>query len=384
MKKINAEIVIIGAGSIGVPCAYYMAEAGAKVAVIETFPSVGRGQNRAAIGGIRATHSDPAKICICRKSLDLIKNLKNDTGQDVLWKQGGYLYPVYTQKDEHTLKALLDIQHSYGLDISWISADEIAELVPGINIDNCRGGTWSPKDGSASPINTADAYYYLAEQAGVEFYFNQNIRSIHVKDHKIDYVKTDDHLFSGELILNCAGAGSRALGALTGHDLPVYPESHEAGITEPVQNLFDPMIVDMRPLDGSANYYFYQNSEGQIVFCITPDPHISGQDCDNTSSFLPQVIERMINIYPRLRHVRVRRTWRGLYPMTPDGFPIVGFTENIHNYYLATGMCGQGYMLGPGLGWILAEKLVNKSTDYDSILSTLSLYRDFNGEEALK
>lgn len=384
MKNIDTDIVIIGAGSVGLPCAYYMAKAGAKVTVIEKLPSAGRGQNRAAIGGIRATHSDPAKITICRKSLDLIKNLKNDTGQDVLWKQGGYLYPVYTEKDEKTLKALLNIQHSYDLNISWITADAIAKLVPGINIKNCRGGTWSPEDGSASPINTADAYFYLARQAGVQFYFNQKIQAIHVDNHRINRVETNDYLFSADLILNCSGAGSRDMGRLTGHDLPVYPESHEAGITEPVQDLFDPMIVDMRPLDGSANYYFYQNSEGQIVFCITPDPHISGQDCDNTSSFLPQVIERMIDIYPRLRHIRVRRTWRGLYPMTPDGFPIVGFTEDICNYYLATGMCGQGYMLGPGLGWILAEKLVKKSTEYDTILDTLSLYRDFKGEEALK
>jgi len=185
-------------------------------------------------------------------------------------------------------------------------------------------------------------------------------------------------------VINCAGAGAGELGKLTGHDFPVYPESHEAGITEPVQRLFDPMIVDIRPVKESANYYFYQNSEGQIVFCITPEPNIPGHDIDSTSRFLPQVVERMIDIYPRLRHVRVRRTWRGLYPMTPDGSPIVGFANGLSNYYLAIGMCGQGFMLGPGLGSILADKLINKNREYDDTLGLLNPDREFSIEERLK
>jgi len=166
MTDIHADVLIIGAGSVGLPVAYHMAKAGARVAIVEKHTSVGRGQNRAAIGGIRATHSDPAKILICGKSLELIRNMKEKTGYDVLWRQGGYLYPVYTEKDETALKNLLAVQHSYNLDISWIDAAHVAERVPGINTRNLRGGTWSPGDGSASPINLADAYYPPAGENG--------------------------------------------------------------------------------------------------------------------------------------------------------------------------------------------------------------------------
>ena len=47
-------------------------------------------------------------------------------------------------------------------------------------------------------------------------------------------------------------------------------------------------------------------------------------------------------------------------------------------------MCGQGFMLGPGLGKIISEILVDNSNEYDFILEQLSLERDFSGEEMLK
>jgi hypothetical protein len=46
--------------------------------------------------------------------------------------------------------------------------------------------------------------------------------------------------------------------------LPIIPDAHEAGITEPVDKFFDPLIVDIRPRKGSKNFYFYQNGFGQV------------------------------------------------------------------------------------------------------------------------
>ncbi len=378
------DIVIIGAGSVGLPLAYYMAEKGVSLAVIEKEVSPGRGQNRAAIGGVRATHSDPAKIAICRESIRLLSAMKDEHRIDINWKQGGYLYPVYREKDARELRALLKVQEKQDLEIGWIRPERIRELVPGINMSGLLGGTYSPGDGSASPLLTADAYCQLAKRAGADFYFNAKVQHLDTKGRYINAVHTDAGAFSAGLVINCAGAHAREIGLMSGQDFPVNPDSHEAGITEPVQPLFDPMIVDIRPAENSQNYYFYQNTEGQVVFCITPSPLKPGFDCDNTSAFLPSVTRRMINICPRLRYLRVRRTWRGLYPMTPDGFPLIGFNREIENNFLAAGMCGQGFMLGPGLGKILAETLIDHSRSYDFIFTELSPYRTFDNEEALK
>jgi sarcosine oxidase subunit beta len=166
---------------------------------------------------------------------------------------------------------------------------------------------------------------------------------------------------------------------------PVNPDSHEAAITEPVAHFLRPMVVDIRPVAGSANYYFYQHATGQILFCITPSPNIWGIETHETSSFLPMVTRRMVEVLPRLSNLRVRRTWRGLYPMTPDGFPIIGWSQDVEGFLAAVGMCGQGFMLGPGVGELLARMVEGRLAETDQeILDIVSPYREFAGQEKLK
>ncbi|MFX1495361.1 MAG: NAD(P)/FAD-dependent oxidoreductase, partial [Promethearchaeota archaeon] len=146
-----------------------------------------------------------------------------------------------------------------------------------------------------------------------------------------------------------------------------------------IQPAVDPLFGD------SKNYYFYQNKEGKIIFCLTPKPSILGVDRRETSSFLPQIAKRMIRLLPRLRNVKIRRTWRGLYPMTPDGNPILGKIDNIEGYINAVGMCGQGFMLGPGIGELMSRILTDKLTSRDKeILADLNCSREFCREEELK
>jgi sarcosine oxidase subunit beta len=100
---------------------------------------------------------------------------------------------------------------------------------------------------------------------------------------------------------------------------------------------------------------------------------------------LPQLAERLVNLIPRTKHLKIRRTWRGLYPMTPDGSPIVGKVNDIEGYINAVGLCGQGYMLGPGLGELIARIVTKDLSENDNkILEEFSLYRDFGRVEKLK
>jgi sarcosine oxidase subunit beta len=97
------------------------------------------------------------------------------------------------------------------------------------------------------------------------------------------------------------------------------------------------------------------------------------------------IAPRMVGLMPKLANIRVRRTWRGLYPMTPDGFPIVGRSRELGGYLFAVGMCGQGYMLGPGVGSLLTRMVQDELTPEDEdTLGELSPYREFGGEEKLK
>ena len=382
MEK-NYDLVVIGAGSVGLPAALELALKGNKILVIESDGAPGQANNKKAIGGVRATHSDFGKISVCQRSIHIMRHWQEQKGDDIGWMSNGYSYPAYTEEDERTLKDLMKIQLEFGLNIRWITPDEYNELVPGIKMDGLRGSTFSPEDGSCSPLLLGSAYYFQALRAGVDFRFRERVISFELTGNRIQRVLTDQGSYSVAMVVNAAGNNAREIGAMAGLDLPVYPDNHEAGITEPVARFMGPMVVDMRKRPGSANFYFYQNHEGQVVFCITPEPAILGIDNRSTSEFLPLCSQRMLEVYPRLRHLKVRRTWRGQYPMTPDGFPIVGKAGG--NLVNAVGMCGQGFMLGPGLAELIARLCLDELTaDDQRVLASFDPQRDFSGMEAFK
>ncbi len=379
------DLVVIGAGSVGTPIALYAARAGLRVAVFEGKASVGRGENRAAIGGVRATHSDPAKIALGKAALAVFSSWEQETGHDIGWRQGGYTFVAYTQAHAEMFQALVVQQRSMGLDIDWHDAAFIRELVPGIAPHGLRGGTFSPGDGSASPLLYAHSFRVEAERAGARFFFGEPVIDLLRQGDAVTGVITTGGRHHAPVVVNAAGAHAAEVGAMAGVDLPVLPDSHEGGISEPVARFLEPMVVDIRPGPGSKNYYFYQNAEGQVVFCITPDPPVLGIDDRATSVFLPQVAQRMVGLLPRLSQLRVRRTWRGLYPMTPDGAPLLGWTPGVPGLFLAVGMCGQGFMLGPGIGQSVGRVLSDQATAKDrEILHDLRPDREFRGTEALK
>jgi sarcosine oxidase subunit beta len=385
MARRHYDAIVIGAGSVGAPLAFSLAQAGIRTLVVDRKPSVGQGSNKTAIGGIRATHSDPAKIRLGLRSIEVFSSWKELYGDEIEWYRGGYLFVAYHEREERLLRELLKVQHSFGLNIDWLDGRDLLDIVPDLNPRGLLGGSYSPEDGNASPLLAIHAFYSHARRLGATFRFGETVTAIDVEGARVRSVRTDRGEYGADVVINSAGAWARPVAEMVGMDVPVDPDAHEAAITEAVSRFLDPMVVDIRSTPGAANFYFYQHYTGQIVFCITPSPSVWGFDTRETSSFLPMVARRLVEVMPILSNLRVRRTWRGLYPMTPDGFPIVGWSREVKGYLLAVGMCGQGFMLGPGLGELLARLVQDRlvAEDYE-VLEALSPYREFAGHEQLE
>jgi len=387
---VEYDVIIVGAGSVGVPTALATAKVGLKTLVLDSLPSVAQGDNKHAIGGIRATHSLKSKIWLCQRSIEIFASWKELYGDDIWWEQGGYCFLAFTNEHEQMLKNTARQQTEYGLNIDYLDADKIKALVPGINDDNLLGGTYSPEDGNSSPLLALHAFYRKSKEFGAEYKFSEEVIDITTQNKKITGVKTNKAEHKAQTIINAAGAHANNVGNMINIDLPVVPESHEAGITEPVKKFFSTMVIDIKPaidekFGNSKNYYFYQNKEGKIIFCLTPEPNLPGVDRRETSLFLPQISKRMVNLLPRLKNIKIRRTWRGLYPMTPDGNPFIGKINGIEGYINAVGMCGQGFMLGPGLGELLSREITEKLNSKDKeMLRELAYGRDNHKIEDLK
>jgi len=379
------DVIIIGAGSVGVPAAWAIARSGLKVLVLDRFASPGQGSNKTAIGGIRATHSEPAKIRVCLRSLEIASTWLETYGDQIDWTTGGYSFVAYERREAGILQELLETQVAHGLDITWYDAEHLLKVVPALNPDGLIGGTYSPGDGHCSPLLLGHAIYEQACKEGAEFRFHELVARIEIAGGRVQAVGTDTCRYEAPIVINAAGAWANEIGAMVGLDHPIQPDSHEGGITEPVAPVLGPMIVDIKPTKHAANCYFFQLATGQILFALTPKPIVPGFDCRETSEFLPIVSKRMIRLVPRLAGLRVRRTWRGLYPVSPDGAPLVGWSNEIAGYLMAIGMCGHGFMLGPGLGELIDRVVRDDLTDADGmILDGLSPHRSFESQAALK
>ncbi len=379
-KTNTFDAIVIGAGSVGVPTALFLTLEGLKVLVVEPNASVGQGENKAAIGGVRATHSDPAKILICEESLKIFAEWQGRYGYNIGWKKGGYCFPVYDKREENLLKNLLPIQKSWGLNIDWLDADGIKDVVPGIMPDGLIGGTFSPDDGQVSPLLAIDSMFRVSRAQGCTYRFGENVTAFITKRNRVEGIKTERQTYYARAIINAAGASAMHVGKLSELDIPVAPDSHEGGVSAPMKQFLGPLVVDLRPgPEGkTSNFYFGQNHEGVIIFCYTPNKPCPGTNREPTSEFLPVLARRMVSLLPRLKNMLIRRVWRGLYPMTPDGLPICDRVREIEGLYLAVGMCGQGFMMGPGVGRNMTNLVLHGSPLMaPDVFDTLSFYRDF-------
>src|SRR5512137_600616 len=185
----NYDVIVVGAGSVGVPVAMFLAEMGVKILVLDKNPSPGQGENKKAIGGIRATHSDPGKILTSLMSLEVFSTWEKRHGDRIEWLKGGYTFPVYRENEEKALKSILPIQRKYGLNIDFVSPEKIKAVVPGINMEGLLGGTFSPDDGSASPLRAVNAFYRRAKELGADFRFKEEVEKIVVRAGKVQGVK---------------------------------------------------------------------------------------------------------------------------------------------------------------------------------------------------
>lgn len=383
------DAIVVGAGSIGVPTALALAEAGLRPVVIDAAASLGQGAHKAAIGGVRATHGDPAKVRVGLESLAAFRDWHESYGDDIEWVTAGYCFVAYRPEESTMLQRLVQRQRAVGLDIEWLAADALHARVPALAADGLLGGTFSPGDGHCSTLEAGHAMASAAQRAGAVFRYGERVLELTRRGDRVSGVRTDLGVYEAPFVVNAAGAAAAAVASLVGERLEIVSELHEAGITEAVAPFLGPLVVDVRPGPGSANVYCYQTQRGQLIFCLTPDPPIVGtgepRDHGETSPFLPQAARRLVALIPRLRHARVRRTWRGVYPMTPDGSPLVGPSPRLEGLVHAAGMCGQGFMLGPGVGTLVARLLRDelRAEDHDT-LAAWAPERAFERVEALR
>lgn len=371
--KNKADVVIIGGGINGCSLAYLLAKKGIDVIVIEK-RYLTSGATGACGAGIRQQWSTKENVTLAIQSVKIFEKLSSELGQDIEFRQGGYLIAVHNKKEMKQAETNVVLQRSLGLNVDILQPEEITDVVPILDVKGMKaiGATFCPTDGHANPFKTTFAYADAARKHGAEIYTHTEVIGLKTAKKRIQTVVTDQGAIQTNIVVNAAGISSKSIAQMVRVRLPVIPFRKEIMATERLKPLFEAMVISFK--DG---IYFSQQQEGQIVGGIPIPEEQGGYKTMPTFSFIEHMAHTLTRYAPLLKHVNMLRHWTGFYDVTPDARPILGEISEVKGFIQCNGFSGHGFMISPMVSQLLANLIIEDKTS--EILESLNLDR-FKGK----
>lgn len=332
-----ARIVVAGAGAIGASIALHLGLRGAQDVVLAERDEVASGATARAMGGVRQQFSTAAEVRLARESIRFFEELGPEYFQQV-----GYLFLATTEEGLAELEGRQAMQAGLGVPIELLGPEAVAELAPGVAVDDVLGGVICREDGVAEPPAVTRELVRRAAELGVD-----------VRE------RTPAGEVDADVRVLACGAYSAEAAASHGVELPVRPLCRQLFETTPVPGLAEtlPMV-----LESETGLHFRRYGDSLRVAMHDASPRW-GFEQTVDESVLPDRLERLARRFPTAQGARVARAWAGLYDMTPDAHPVIGFVAD--GIYAACGFSGHGFMQSPAVGDAVAAELLGDSPPFE-------------------
>ncbi len=372
----TTEIVIIGGGITGASTAYFLAQAGYEVPVLERgeLATEASGLNAGTLWQIGWGNIPDLSSTLSMGGLEILEMLQSEHGYDIEFRQSGALKVIQTEEEFDFARQEVHRLKSQGYIVEILSIREAQEIEPELS-SALLGCLYYPLGGSANPIKTTQALASAAQKIGARVLSHHEVSSIHYLENAGYKVVTSKGVYQTQTVVLAAGPWCRAVGKMLNLDIPVFPVRGQMWSTGPVpMRLFHAL--------GAAESIFYwhkhPNSETDIPAELTHRGNIRltrhlygrqtlggeiifGGDRQLTDDKTPNKagIETNRNhafeIFPFLRQFPIKRTWAGLMPFTANLEPMIGKIPYYDNLYIVTGLSSSGFEQGPMSGKLLAE-----------------------------
>ena len=358
----HAEIVVIGGGIIGCSTAYHLAKDHKADVVLLEMGQLTSGSTWHAAGLVGQLRSSASITRVLKYSVELYKNLKEETGLETGWKMTGCLRLATNQDRWTEYKRLATTARSFGMDMHLVSPEEVKRMWPLMDVSDLVGASWLPTDGQASPSDITQSLARGARMHGAKLIENIRVTGFEMEGDRITAVKTDQGAIRCEKVVNCAGQWARQVGAMAGINVPLQPVKHQYIITEKI----DGLATDAPTLrDPDRRTYFKEEVGGLVMGGYEPNPQawttgdvpndwafrLFDDDFDHFEQHMGQAIERI----PALANAGVKQMINGPESFTPDGNFILGLAPECANMFVGAGFNAFGIASGGGAGWVLAQ-----------------------------
>jgi len=362
----SADLVVVGAGTIGGWASVFAREHGAGRVVVLEKGEAGQGASSRAAGIVRAQGGTPETVALGMWSIDFYRSQRERYGTDSGFRELGYLILATDEEQEREATARVEMQRAAGLaDVRWVDAAEAARLNPTLDPASFRGGTYAPGDGCVDPPRNVRAYSLAMQRAGVDVRERTPFLGITTRpDGALTGVETPDGTIATERVLLTGGPKLREVGALVDARFFVGAVRHQVAVTEP-HEAFDverqPMVFE------NAIGLYWRLEEGGLLFGMSNPDEAPGKAREVDWPYLHEMEERMHRYVPVAKGLGIRKAWAATIEYCPDHLPIVGpvFTRagaEIPGVSVATAV-GHGMMWGPGVAKIGADLALEGATE---------------------
>ncbi len=371
----NAEIVIVGAGIIGISIAYHLAKSGSTNIIVLERDTVASGSSGRGMGGIRQQFADESDIRFSQEGVRFYSQFLREYESSSLissqskppsFYQYGYLFLVTTPESWQAIQRHTALQQSLGVPTQLLSPTEVKGRIPQLVVDDVLGATFCSTDGYSDPPAMTRTLADRAQVYGVKVHEYTPVVGIDVQHGRVQAVQTPQETIYTPLVIDAAGASAALVARLAGIlDLPVRPLRRQLVLTEPFADLPEdvPMTVDL------TTGFHFRRHQGRVMLALPLPPSAEEDRLNQTlapeaftlsvdKGFWPLLQAHAQRRCPPLTQAQIAREWTGLYEMTPDEQPVLGKTE-VEGFLCACGFSGHGFMHAPMAAKLLTELILD-------------------------
>lgn len=373
----ETEIVIIGGGIAGAATAYYLAQYGHEVMLLERgdIASEASGVNAGAIGAIGWGNVPDLEAYLTMGSLEIFKTLQLDLGYDIAFRQSGCLQAIHTEAQYAFTRDRVAHLRAHGHSVELLSMREARSLEPELNPE-LLGCLYMPLRAQADPKKATRALATAAARSGARICTQHAVTGLQQRGDDTYLVATAHETFSAGTLVLAAGAWCAELGAWLGLRIPIVPvrgqmwattalgprvfqtissaESAMAWHHEPGNDHeTPPQLTHRGSTRRTRHLYGRQTREGELIF--GGDRQMVGYNTVPDPAGIEVNHGHAAEVLPLLRTLSIARTWAGLMPFSLDGAPLIGRIPQRRNLYIVSGLASSGFGRGPMAGKLLVD-----------------------------